>query len=218
MSNFIKHIFSTPLLMAKCDNSDVLNSANELAYSLRDNLSIGSLVSEEWDKGIKSSNKEDFYTSGVTSFNSTGDLYTKPEWQNVSKFIYEFTGILLDSVDVSKPKHTIINMWTTIYPQNCFVPEHIHSNSYLSGVLYTKADKDCGDLVFHDPNWVAKTMFMHTDKPNFPNVQTKYSVIPEPGLLVIFPSWLPHRSLPNKSSSDRIILSFNIGFVDAANI
>lgn len=218
MSNFLKPIFSTPLLIAKCDNSETLAEANTLAYNLRDNLTVGSLVSEEWDKGTKSSNKQDFYTSGVTSFNSTGDLYTKPEWQNISKFIYEYVGILLSSIDNNNLKHTIINMWTTIYPQDCFVPEHIHSNSYLSGVLYTKADKDCGDLVFHDPNWVAKTMFMHTNLPVFPNVETKYSIVPEPGLLVIFPSWLPHRSLPNKSGNDRIILSFNIGFLDEANL
>lgn len=218
MSQFIKHIFTTPLLIAKCDNTEILTEANNLAYNLRENLDVGSLVSEEWDRGIKSSNKEDFYTSGVTSFNSTSDLYHKAEWKNVSKFIYEYVGILLSSVDSNKLKHSILSMWTTIYPQNCFVPEHIHSNSYLSGVLYTKAEKDCGDLVFHDPTWVAKTMFMHTNLPVFPNVETKYSITPEPGLLVIFPSWLPHRSLPNKSGSDRIILSFNIGFLDETNL
>lgn len=218
MSNFIKHIFSTPLLIAKCDNKGIFSEANGLAYNLRDNLTTGSLVSEQWDFGIKSSNKEDFYTSGVTSFNSTENLLSKPEWKNISNFVHEFVGILLASIEGNKLPHTLINMWTTIYPQNCFVPEHIHSNSYLSGVFYTKAEKDCGDLVFHDPSWVAKTMFTHTDKLVFPSVETKYSLTPEPGLLVVFPSWLPHRSLPNKSGSDRIILSFNIGFLNASNL
>lgn len=218
MSEFIKPIFSTPLLIAKCDNTEVLSEANSLAYALRDNITTGSLVSEKWDLGIKSSNKEDFYTSGVTSFNSTENLCAKPEWNNITKFVHEFVGILLNSVDVNKPPYSIINMWTTIYPQNCFVPEHIHSNSYLSGVFYTKAEKDCGDLVFHDPSWVAKSMFMHTNIPKFPNVETKHPITPEPGLLVIFPSWLPHRSLPNSSGDDRIILSFNIGFLDETNL
>jgi uncharacterized protein (TIGR02466 family) len=212
MNEFIKPIFSTPLLIAECDNQEILTQANTLAYTLRDNLNTGSLVSEEWDMGIKSSNKEDFYTSGVTSFNSTEDLFNKSEWSDVCNFIYNFTGILLNSVNSKKIPYHIINMWTTIYPQNCFVPEHIHSNSYLSGVFYTKAEKNCGNLVFHDPSWTTKTMFMNSNIPEFPNVETKHPITPKPGLLVLFPSWLPHRSLPNKSGSDRIIISFNIGF------
>jgi uncharacterized protein (TIGR02466 family) len=218
MSEFLRPIMATPLLIGKSDLVSIREELNALSYSLRDNLKEGSLVSEEWDQGIKSSNKEDFYKSGVTSFNSIEDLFHKPEWKNVSDFIFDFSKTMINTVNPNNKKMNIINMWTTIYPPGAFVPEHVHSSSYLSGVFYSKAPKNCGDIVFHDPSWVAKTMFMHTNMPTFPNVETKHSISPEEGLMVIFPSWLPHRSLPNNSTEDRIIVSFNIGFLDETNI
>ena len=203
---------STPILSGRSDFEPIREELNALSYSLRGSLSIGSLVSEEWDRGVKSSSKEDFLKSGVTSFNSTEDLFNKPEWANVAAFLFSFAKNMIDSVDPdSKPFH-LINMWTTIYPTGSFVPEHVHSNSYISGVFYSKAPEGCGDIVFHDPSWVAKTMLMHTNEPRFPNVETKYSIKAEEGLMVLFPSWLPHRSLPNTSNEDRIIVSFNIGY------
>ena len=35
-------------------------------------------------------------------------------------------------------------------------------------------------------------------------------IIPKNGLIVIFPSWLNHSVLPNKSNKNRISISFNI--------
>ena len=212
-SEFLTHIMSTPILSGRSDFEPIREELNSLAYSLRDNLTTGSLVSEAWDKSVKSSNKEDFLKSGVTSFNSDERLFDKPEWANVSAFIFDFARTMLSSVGPdSRPFH-LINMWTTIYPPGAFVPEHIHSNSFISGVFYSKAPEGCGDIVFHDPSWVAKTMFLNTSKePRFPYVETKHAVKPEEGLMVLFPSWLPHRSLPNTSNEDRIIVSFNIGY------
>ena len=212
--NFLKPIFQTPLLIGKADCQEVCDEVVRLAYGLREGLSEGSLVSGEWDRGTKSSDKTDYLKYGVTSFNSTQDLAEKPEWDNVTRFIHEFSGMMIASVSNGSVQHGLINMWTTIYPTGCFVPEHNHSNSLLSGVFYAKAPENCGDIVFSDPAWVAKTMCMHKSMPDFPGVSTKQSEKPEDGLMILFPSWLPHKTLPNNSNEDRIIVSFNIGFSD----
>jgi len=212
--NFLKPIFQTPLLIGKADCSEVCNEVISLAYGLRDSLDTASLVSDEWDRGTKSSDKSDFLKHGVTSFNSTDDLITNRAWDNVTHFIHEFAGTMIASVSDGSVKHGLINMWTTIYPTGCFVPEHMHSNSLLSGVFYAKAPEDCGDIVFSDPSWVAKTMCLHKSHPVFPGVSTKQAEKPEDGLMILFPSWLPHKTLPNNSTEDRIIVSFNIGFDD----
>jgi uncharacterized protein (TIGR02466 family) len=216
MSEYIKSIFATPLLIGQARDSEVVcEEITNLAYDLRANLKEGSLVSDGWDRGARSTRQEDFAKSGVTSFNSTSDLFNDPKWVNITKFIYGFAETMIHDVDPDKSKFFIINMWTTIYPTGAFVPEHIHSNAYLSGVFYAKAPPDCGDIVFHDPAWIAKTMQLRsTAKASFPAILTKQGITPEAGKMILFPAWLPHRSMPNNSPDDRIIVSFNIGFDD----
>jgi uncharacterized protein (TIGR02466 family) len=214
MSQFLKNIFHVPLLIGKSDCKEVCDEVVTLAYKFRDSVVEGRLVSEEWNKGTKSSDMNDFLTKGVTSFNSVQDLHTNPEWDNVTRFIYDFAGTMIRSVSDGSLQPHIINMWTTIYPTGCFVPEHVHSNALLSGVFYAKAPEDCGDIVFSDPAWVTKTMFLHRPEPVFPGVCTKQGEIAEVGKMLLFPAWLPHKTLPNNSTEDRIIVSFNIGFSD----
>jgi uncharacterized protein (TIGR02466 family) len=214
MSQFIKPIFAVPLLIGTAnESSQVCSEITNLAYDLKNTYKEANLVSDGWDQGLKSSDPKDFDTMGVTSFNSTIDLTCNKDWDNITKFIYNFAKIMIDDVDPDKSPFNIINMWTTIYPHGAFVPEHTHSNSYLSGVFYAKAPKNCGDIVFHDPAWIAKTMILRsTDKPSFPAILTKQKIEPEVGKMILFPSWLPHKTLPNNSTEDRIIVSFNIGF------
>jgi len=40
-------------------------------------------------------------------------------------------------------------------------------------------------------------------------------VDPEPGQLVLFPSWLAHRALPYDGAAERIVVSFNASVHDA---
>lgn len=214
MSDFLKLIFPTPILIGKSDTPEICELICDLAYEFKDKAENAHMVSDYWDFGMKSSNQNDFEKYGVTSFNSSVDLFNLPEWKEVTEFIYNMICHMIKDVNDKNFEVRLINMWTTIYPDNTFVPEHIHSNSYLSGVFYAKAKPHCGGLSLHDPSWVAKTMFMRTNQPEFPNVQTKWLEEAEEGKMILFPSWLPHRSLPNLSGEDRIIVSFNIDFVE----
>ncbi len=210
MSQFLKNIMAVPILIGKADCKQVCDDAADMAYKLRDSLDKGSLVSDDWDKSKKSNNKEDFLKKGVTSFNSADNLFDIPGWENISHFLYSFAKSMVETIDPQcADKMRIINMWSTIYPKGCFIPEHVHSNSTLSAVFYVKAPENCGEIVFHDPSWVAKTMHWNTA---FPSPETKYTQKVEDGLMIIFPSWLPHRSYANQSEEDRIIISFNIDF------
>ena len=213
MNPFLQNIFSTPLLMGHSDNESIRSEIISLAYALRAGLSQGNLVSEGWDIASSSSDPLDFAREGVTSFNSTESLTLLPEWNNVTGFIKDFAETMAKSMD-NTLTYELLNMWTTIYPPGAFVPEHVHSNSTLSGVFYAKAETNCGEIVFSDPSWVAKTMSFPSRKGAYPDVPTKYRVSPEPGLMLLFPSWLPHKSMANRSQEDRIIISFNMKLAD----
>ena len=112
---------------------------------------------------------------------------------------------------VQKEMNTVIsvqNAWFTIYEQDQFIVRHSHPITEWSGVYYYKVEENCGDLVFYDPIGSFRNHFTG----NYP---FKYTVKPTNGLLLAFPAWLEHESLPNKSGSDRIIFSYNFFARDA---
>jgi uncharacterized protein (TIGR02466 family) len=213
MSQFINHIFATPFFVGTSDNEEVRKKICELAYKFRDTAENAGLVSQGWDDNTMSSRKEDFDEYGVTSFYST-NLLREEEWQEVAQFIYGFVSTMIAEVYPNNDM-VLLNMWTTIYPQGAYVPDHVHDNSLLSGVFYASAKEKCGNLVFTDVGHVAKNMVSRGANV-FPTLPTKHTQPVEEGMMVLFPSWLPHHTQANRSGEDRIIVSFNVGFTDPA--
>jgi hypothetical protein len=215
---FLQHIFATPILLGESDNVSIRENIIKLAYEFKATASNASLVSEQWNHRGKSSDQSDFDTYGVTSFTSplsSGQcsLTGEPEWAPVCEFILDFARTMVSTVHDKPEDIFLLNMWTTIYPPGAYVPEHIHSNSLLSGVFYAKAEPNCGNLVFHDPSYIAKSMYLYKHN-TFPTVDTKYTQQVKTGAMILFPSWLPHKTEVNNSGEDRIIISFNIGMKD----
>lgn len=213
MSHTAIDIFATPLLIGHEDNPQIREEMCTLAYRFKETARDAGLVSEAWDYGLTSSNQQDFDRSGITSAFSK-PLYERPEWAAATHFIYNLASGLIRSVYTGDDAIAFTGMWTNVYPPGAFVPQHLHPNCLLSGVYYAKAPKDCGNLVFQDPAYIAKVMH-NRGAGRFPTLPEKYVVDVRDGLMVIFPSWLPHSTQPNKSDQDRIIVSFNIGFTPA---
>ena len=114
--------------------------------------------------------------------------------------------------DLKKNELKISGMWTIINPYQASNARHIHSNNFISAAYYVKAPENSGDIVFHDPRSanVIKTPII--------NIQNKlnsntFNITPKEGLLVLFPSYLHHSVNMNKSSGDRIVISFNINLL-----
>ena len=106
-------------------------------------------------------------------------------------------------------KVRMTEMWAIINKKDNLNTAHTHPNNYLSAAYYVKAPKNCGNIIFYEPN-DAKAI-------RYPEVKnyTKYSgnivnFEPEEGKLLIFPSYIYHSVQPNKSDEDRIVISFNI--------
>jgi uncharacterized protein (TIGR02466 family) len=207
-------IFSTPLLIGHDDDPRIREQMSTLAYRFKESARDAGLVSEAWDYGVTSSSQDDFNRSGVTSAFSK-PLFEQPEWAEASQFIYKLANGLIRSVYTGDDQVVFTGMWTNVYPPGAFVPQHLHPNCLLSGVYYAKAPKDCGNLIFQDPAYIAKVMH-NRGAGRYPTLAEKYMVDVRDGLMVIFPSWLPHSTQPNKSGEDRIIVSFNVGFTPAA--
>ena len=81
---------------------------------------------------------------------------------------------------------------------------HTHPEAQISGVLYlrtpTALSNECskeGHLWF-SPN------------PRWQDPEEGFTVHPKPGLLVLFPSFLPHETIPFFAEGDRICVAFNV--------
>jgi uncharacterized protein (TIGR02466 family) len=103
-----------------------------------------------------------------------------------------------------------VSAWTTISRAGAYHAPHSHPDSAWSGVYYVDAGTDSPDrplsgvLEFLDPRTGAEAV----TAPGDPYGQVE-RVRPEPGLMVVFPSWLYHWVHPYAGQAPRIAVSFN---------
>ena len=100
------------------------------------------------------------------------------------------------------PSTITLNIISSVRLKNGgFQESHIHPNGWLSGVYYTAVpqfpvDSEEGNLEF---GVMANNLF----KP-------LHAIRPKEGMLVLFPSYLRHRTIPFSSQKDRICISFDV--------
>ena len=108
----------------------------------------------------------------------------------------------------------ITNEWVNInYPKgdtNNINQVHMHDRNVLSCVYYVQADNHCGNLTLMAPHQLYDfaVPYRYIKQPNAWN-STRFSIKPEPGKLVCFPSYLLHSADINHSNRDRISIAFN---------
>ena len=111
--------------------------------------------------------------------------------------------------DLTNQSVKITGIWAIINEKDAWNQKHHHSNSDLSAAYYVSASENCGDIVFYDPRPAPVHNHPISKSPNKLNA-TVNSIKPEPGLLVLFPSYLEHSVNPNQSDKKRIVISFNL--------
>jgi|SaaInlStandDraft_7_1057024.scaffolds.fasta_scaffold68027_2 uncharacterized protein (TIGR02466 family) len=97
------------------------------------------------------------------------------------------------------------NSWANINNGTSFNRVHIHPGSQLSGCLYIKVPG--GTIEFHDPR-VRASMEIHRYE-TCPENYGVYTVAPEEGDFIVFPSWLEHRVNPSNCTEDRASVASN---------
>ena len=105
----------------------------------------------------------------------------------------------------------IFNSWAIINKQNHSNHTHMHPNNWLSGVYYLKVPEDSGDLKFLD----MISSRLHEGNKYWPTnlkQELRGSLRRAENTLFIFPAWLLHSVGINKTSEDRICISFNIPY------
>ncbi|MGF1503315.1 MAG: putative 2OG-Fe(II) oxygenase [Paracoccaceae bacterium] len=104
-----------------------------------------------------------------------------------------------------KPERSRIDAWATVLDSGGYQDPHIHPSGVLSGVYYPKVSDtgEAGAIEFGRP---AAPFTLDA-----PEVMT---VRPHPGLLVLFPSFVWHRTIPFEGTAKRISIAFDLIPVD----
>ena len=79
---------------------------------------------------------------------------------------------------------------------------HRHQGSVVSGALYIDLPDNPSPIRFKNPLIPYKMMELYTEQSNYHQSVEIYE-----GLLILFPSWLEHETLPQKGK--RTVISFN---------
>lgn len=120
-----------------------------------------------------------------------------------------FASYYSDSCGDSVTAFTLTTSWATKTPKGSFCQLHRHSNCMYSGVwFFDEYEDNTGKFELQDP------YLLHLDFLVLPQKDTEYnrrqySITPESGLMVFFPSFLFHRIGYNHSEKTRYSLAFN---------
>lgn len=97
--------------------------------------------------------------------------------------------------------------WAVLMHEGGYETPHIHPGGLLSAVYYPavpevvrRGDGDAGRLCFGEPD----PLFVLDTPP------ASFGITPQPGMLVIFPSWQWHHTVPFSSAQPRLSLAFDL--------
>jgi uncharacterized protein (TIGR02466 family) len=102
-----------------------------------------------------------------------------------------------------------IHAWANVNRNGDFNRIHTHPGSTWSGVYYVdigreRSDQDSTPLHLFDPCQGRANTFLSG------LVATSFVLRPEPGLMVLFPSYLAHMVFPHTGVTPRISVAFNL--------
>lgn len=111
-----------------------------------------------------------------------------------------------DGFTRAAPERARLAAWAVVYGEGGYQVPHWHRTGWMSGVFYVTGERNAGgrydgalqlgpyaeDGPGHNPPWGMR------------------EIEPVPGRLVIFPSFMPHRTLPARTAGERICVAFDV--------
>lgn len=106
------------------------------------------------------------------------------------------------------PKNWLINAWGVVLGDQGHQTPHIHPEAWLSGVYYVAVPDDGMGTGYGQDGWLEfglpTEQLVATVTPPTRRLQ------PEPGLLVTFPSFSFHRTIPFRGEGERVSIAFDV--------
>ena len=121
------------------------------------------------------------------------------------------TAQILDFLKIGHHGVAITGCWLNVLAPGRAHAMHSHPNNFLSGVYYVKTQAGADTVNFHDPR--AQTRIIRPPVTALTADNTDQVVVKvKDGTLLLFPAWLEHSVDENRSTAERISVSFNLMF------
>ena len=116
------------------------------------------------------------------------------------KYIHNYmtTRPFLAQIAIQKNIQYRLSGWAVLLAKGGYQKRHIHPEAIVSGVLYIKLSDQC-----RSDDQIEGNL-------SFPSSQCSRMITPKEGMVVLFPSYLPHETIPLQEDSERICIAFNL--------
>ena len=191
--------YPTPIVVYPWPDSDSVNA------DLRDLVLLG----ERSGPGVVKSN--------IGGWHSELDLFSSDApavrtlMRRIEMLMVDVIGFFVDRRQADQRFRFSVEGWANLLRQGGYYNVHNHGNSHWSGVYYVTGNPPVpghpmsGKLEFVDPR-PAATMLMLDNL----TIYGRQLLDPQPGTMVLFPSWLQHQVHPYFGSDERISIAFNV--------
>ena len=181
LRNHMVEVFPTTLFVFQHNNPSIIQEVD----SIPDDPKVLSHISPGADQNIVEGSHQGMFSL---------QLFKRYELEAFQSWVVD----CLEKVD---PKVEIFQSWINKGPKGSKQVVHTHANSRISGVYYHNTTPDQGGIVFMNPNPYSKMCMWGTEEGrHFPAT---------PNTLVLFPSWLEHKTTENRSDNLRVSVAFN---------
>ena len=106
-----------------------------------------------------------------------------------------------------KPSRWPLNIWGLVFPAQGYQVPHFHRSGWISGVYYVRVSGVVSDPNDGHDGWIEfgrpQSIYRTTAPANI------HLVRPEERLMVLFPAFFFHRTIPFEAEADRICIAFD---------
>lgn len=152
---------------------------------------------------------EKYYSQSNNFYTSESNLHEQELFKPLANSMLKF--VKTSMVEVFKYEELdpyITLMWAVGIPKNCNIHKHYHPNSLYSGVYYPQQVDDYANINFYTDR---KNMFLPRKTQNNNLNAWSFSITPEQGSMILFPSDLEHDT--DRSDQDELRLSIAFNFL-----
>lgn len=194
-------LWATHFLQRRIPNSEAAN-----------NVLLDLILQQE----VKHSSQNNDLTTDYLAQNFLNTEHPVVEW--LQKCLNHGVSEYLQLCKIDYSVDWTLQAWANINRRGDYHNVHNHPHSYLSGTYYiamptsasrehlSRADLNPGAISFYDPRAQANMLAIKGDA----QVDPEYRVLPEPGMLLLWPSFVHHMVHPNLSDELRVSVSFNV--------
>ena len=193
------NIFATPLI------AHVWSDGAELNPQLADHI----FAHERQSPGVTKTNAGGWHSE-------TGQLeFCGEPGRRLVRHMYEIADeatrrVLTEYRQPPRPMRWTLSAWVNVNRAGEFNRIHTHPGATWSGTYYVDPGEPPEDaengtpIHLFDPCQGRSNVFLP------PLVPTHFLITPEPGLMILFPSYVPHMVFPHKGGRPRISIAFNM--------